>query len=1274
MKGKLLFIFIFFLSFAESSKSGLPSFSATESESIQNDKSDNHLSAERFIVTAATSDLTVTVKNVNSVLRSAAQVKLYDAGNSLLISTQTTNSSGQALFAGLPDGTYNYDVTYKSPVISPIADNTEFWGSGQVTINGSSQSVSFTRNQPYISAEANFAPATLNSGQVSSGSFTVKNTLSTSTDSYAAVWIDRDKTSLWDIAQNSLAKTINAGSTSAFGFSVATTVAGTYYYYAFVYSKVNGIYTITDQYTWTHAFVVGDQELTIESIAIIGTVFGPGSTVHVDVTVKNPGAVAKTGKVDIRIDMDKLPAYNFESLFQGPITIQPGQKSVFGFDWTIPLGTAAGTFYIASGVQTLTNSGYTTTDASNWVYSFQNENTTISQIQWSGYTWTVKGGVALGPGPNDWLANSSSVWVDAQDNLHLKIRKIGTKWYCSSISTKPSLGYGDYTFQVSSDVEKLDKNIVVGLFTYETDTREIDIEFSRWSDPVNPAGWFNVQPSGSSSNHSFPLNLSNVYSTHKFQWKPSEVFFQSYYGHSQYLPEKNQLISEWAYFGSQIPPAGNERIILNFWLFKGVPPSDLKEAEVVIKSFTFKKIGDLTVQLQNLDNTSTPAPGPNGIVKLYNSQNDLISTKQTNQNGAATFAGIPEGSGYYYQVFHNPTNPALILGQEYWGSKTDVNVIAAQTTNSIFKRNQPTSGIVKVYNGTTDVTGQLVEPNTPLRIEQQIINPSLQVQSLKGSVILDLDKNKPYNQFFTESSFSPIPANGTSIRSWIFTPTEIGQYFSSGSVRTMLNNDTLYCDGGTWSATALFGVSPAFDFNLISEIEQKVTQNSTANWLIKLKNTSPANDDFSLNTDKGAFFFQGKQIVKTPVLKPNEEIILELRFNSGIIGIGTTGKIKISVISNKDPNRRKEIELTYTIIQSALVLKTNNVTSITFTTATSGGTITSDGGTTISAKGICWGTAAYPTVFLDTKTAGGSGTAAFSGNITGLTAGTTYHVRAYAVNPVSVAYGNDVVFTTVAIKPPVAGFSAVPINGCIPLTVQFTDQSSEDPTSYSWDIDNNGSVDYTSKNPIHTYSKAGTYSVKLTAANISGSGSKILTNYITVNPIVLPEVSISAFPSIISETGKLVTFTAVPANGGTNPKYEWKVDGAIVGNNSSIYATTGLTDGQIVSCQLTSNYPCINSATAISNSITMKVNFPVGSEVISINDLIKVFPNPTTGMITIDGLPENQKSTIEVFSATGKQIIRKITYSTKDEIDIGKQVPGAYLLVINKQSIKIVKK
>ena len=92
-------------------------------------------------------------------------------------------------------------------------------------------------------------------------------------------------------------------------------------------------------------------------------------------------------------------------------------------------------------------------------------------------------------------------------------------------------------------------------------------------------------------------------------------------------------------------------------------------------------------------------------------------------------------------------------------------------------------------------------------------------------------------------------------------------------------------------------------------------------------------------------------------------------------------------------------------------VSTSPVINITETTAMSGGVIISDGGGTISAKGVCWSTSPAPTT-SDDKTSDGTGTRSFTSNVTGLSNGVTYYLRAYATNSIGTAYGLESSFTT----------------------------------------------------------------------------------------------------------------------------------------------------------------------------------------------------------------------------------------------------------------------
>jgi len=124
-------------------------------------------------------------------------------------------------------------------------------------------------------------------------------------------------------------------------------------------------------------------------------------------------------------------------------------------------------------------------------------------------------------------------------------------------------------------------------------------------------------------------------------------------------------------------------------------------------------------------------------------------------------------------------------------------------------------------------------------------------------------------------------------------------------------------------------------------------------------------------------------------------------------------------------------------------------TSVTSTSAVSGGEVTADGESSVTARGVCWSTSTSPSVDLPTKTSDGTGLGAFSSSITGLTPGTTYYVRSYATNSSGTAYGAQISFTTLDTEAPTA-FTAT--KGTVGVTtVELLLNAT----------DNSGSVNYT---------------------------------------------------------------------------------------------------------------------------------------------------------------------------------------------------------------------
>jgi len=139
---------------------------------------------------------------------------------------------------------------------------------------------------------------------------------------------------------------------------------------------------------------------------------------------------------------------------------------------------------------------------------------------------------------------------------------------------------------------------------------------------------------------------------------------------------------------------------------------------------------------------------------------------------------------------------------------------------------------------------------------------------------------------------------------------------------------------------------------------------------------------------------------------------------------------------------------------------------------------------------------------------------------------------------------------------PVINFVSNVTTGYAPLTVKFTDTSTETPFSWTWNFGDGTSS--TVKNPTHTYSKAGKYTVKLTATNEGGNSTATKTNYITVKTTtVKPVASFSASPT----SGKApLTVKFTDKSTGSPTKWKWTFDDGATStkqNPTHKYSTAG---------------------------------------------------------------------------------------------------------------------
>jgi uncharacterized protein (TIGR02145 family) len=103
-----------------------------------------------------------------------------------------------------------------------------------------------------------------------------------------------------------------------------------------------------------------------------------------------------------------------------------------------------------------------------------------------------------------------------------------------------------------------------------------------------------------------------------------------------------------------------------------------------------------------------------------------------------------------------------------------------------------------------------------------------------------------------------------------------------------------------------------------------------------------------------------------------------------------------------------ELTSNYSVVP---VLSTNVIIAVTDSIVTCGGTIASDGGKAVKSRGVCWSTSKNPTT-ANFYTTDGKGIGGYNSTITNLSPDITYYVRAYAINDIGTAYGNERSFST----------------------------------------------------------------------------------------------------------------------------------------------------------------------------------------------------------------------------------------------------------------------
>lgn len=171
---------------------------------------------------------------------------------------------------------------------------------------------------------------------------------------------------------------------------------------------------------------------------------------------------------------------------------------------------------------------------------------------------------------------------------------------------------------------------------------------------------------------------------------------------------------------------------------------------------------------------------------------------------------------------------------------------------------------------------------------------------------------------------------------------------------------------------------------------------------------------------------------------------------------------------------------------------------------------------------------------------------------------------------------------------------------CVNSNISFTTTATGSGLSYQWQQDagagfvnltNGGAVtgaNAATLNIVAVTTAMTNYNYRCVVSGICTPAATSNNALLTVNPMITPSVSIAASATAIC-SGTSVTFTATPTNGGTTPVYVWKRGTTTVGTNSTTYTASNFLNGEVITCELTSNAACITTNTVASNAVVMSV-------------------------------------------------------------------------------------
>ena len=471
----------------------------------------------------------------------------------------------------------------------------------------------------------------------------------------------------------------------------------------------------------------------------------------------------------------------------------------------------------------------------------------------------------------------------------------------------------------------------------------------------------------------------------------------------------------------------------------------------------------------------------------------------TTGTGTGTFTssitGLTSGITYYIRAFATNSVGTKYGSEITFNTAQAVATLAATTTVSAIGSTTAVSGGNITYNGGATVTASGVVWSTTS-------TPTIEL-STKTT-------NGAANGSYTSSITGLTPGTLYYVRS--YATNSVGTNYGAQTSFTTLNTPTI---SATASATSITSNSATTGGDITADGGATVTSRGL------VYGTTTGSATFSVTSGTGTGTYS---ISLTGLLPATTYYVRSFATNSVGTVFGT--------------------ETNFTTIAIAPTLTTTAASSVTKYAANTGGTIISNGGSTISASGICWSTTATPTI-SDSKTTDGTTSGTFTSSLTSLTAGTTYYVRAYATNAIGTSYGANESFTTLSASsnnPIVAATTtatSITANAAI-LGGDVTDEGATQvsvrglvygtttgSSTFSVTV---GSGAGTFTSTITGLTQGATYYVRSFATNVQGTSYGAETSFTTQT---IPTVSVTATPTSITTTSAIGGGTISSTGGAT---------------------------------------------------------------------------------------------------------------------------------------------